>query len=154
MSKRIRTRANATRKDISLMTLLANEATSDARKLLKKYGNQDAADYNDLEVKLANLYFQSNDKLGLEKEMAEIHPHKKWLLKYIQPVVKKEEVKVEVKPEEKKSNTDGSVNDNFPMYNPYLMFNGQQKSNTIDYMGIIGVVGVIGVLFFVISKQK
>lgn len=87
------------KQEISIMTLLANEATSDARKLLKKYGKEDAKDYNDLELKLTQLYFGSPDKkLEIEKDMASIHPHKKWLTRNIEaPKVeeKKEEVKVE-----------------------------------------------------------
>ena len=84
------------KKDISLMTLLAYESTNDARKLLQKYKQSDAKGFSDLESKLANLYFKVDDKLQLEKEMAEIHPHKKWLLETLQPVIeiKKEEIKM------------------------------------------------------------
>ena len=108
---KVRNRTNQKRKDISLMTLLANEATGDSRKILKKYGEPDATDHEDLEVKLANLYFKTDDKRKLEKELAEIHPHKNWILKYTAPKVeiKKEEVKVEIpetKPEAK-SNANG-----------------------------------------------
>ena len=63
------------------MTLLAYESTADARRLLKKYGYPDAKSYGDLEVKLAELYYAVPDKLSLEKEFAEIHPHKNWVLK-------------------------------------------------------------------------
>ena len=85
------------KQDITLLTLLANEATSDARKLLLKHGKKDAVNAQDLEVKLAELYFSSPDKkIELEKEMAQIHPHRKWLMKYIElpkPEIKVEEVK-------------------------------------------------------------
>ena len=55
------------------MTLLANESTSDSRKLLKKYNKADAINTADLEVKLAELYYSVPDKIVLEREMAEIH---------------------------------------------------------------------------------
>lgn len=91
------------KKDITLMTVLAYESTADAQKLLKKYGREPAKGYADLEVKLANLYFDTPDKVQLEKELAEIHPHKKWLLDNITPLVtiEKQEVSIEAKPNEK-----------------------------------------------------
>lgn len=76
------------------MTLLASEATKEAKDLLKKYNRPNATSYADLELKLAELYTSSNDKFGLEKEMAEIHPHKNWLLKRLE-LDKPKEVKVE-----------------------------------------------------------
>lgn len=97
---------NQDKQEISLLTLLANEATSDARKLLRKYEKQDAVSYSDLEKKLAELYFNTPDrKLEIEKDFARIHPHKKWLLRNTElpksVEVKKEEVKTEeVKPKE------------------------------------------------------
>lgn len=69
------------KKDITLMTLLAYESTGDSRKLLKKYGKPDAKNISDLEQKLADLYFNTEDKIQLEKEMADIHPHKNWIQK-------------------------------------------------------------------------
>ena len=71
------------KKDITLMTLLAYEATADARRLLKKYNSLDAKSYADLEIKLCELYYATPDenKKELEKELAEIHPHKKWILR-------------------------------------------------------------------------
>jgi hypothetical protein len=90
------------KKEITLMTVLAYESTSDAQKLLKKYGREPAKGYTDLEVKLANLYFNTPDKVQLEKELAEIHPHKKWLLDNITPLVtiEKQEISIEAKPNE------------------------------------------------------
>jgi len=67
-------------RDITLMTVLAYENTDGARKLLKSYSKEDAKDYKDLEYKLAKLYFDCEDKPKLEKEMANIHPHKDWIL--------------------------------------------------------------------------
>jgi hypothetical protein len=166
-----RLRSKGKRKDISLMTLLANESTADSRKLLKKYKQPDAVDYDDLETKLANLYFGTDDKVQIEKELAEIHPHKKWLLRNTEPVVeiKKEEVVIEAKPEKKEetSNFNGGMgcNPNCPycqammaqrLASGFSNANGQEGSFTkpTDYVGVIGMVAVVGALFYVLSKNK
>lgn len=94
-SNRNRQKRRGDRQDITLMTILANEATDGSRKLLKKYGQPDAKSHRDLEQKLADLYFNMQDKVQLEKEMAAIHPHRKWLSKYIEPKVEVVETKVE-----------------------------------------------------------
>tara|TARA_R110000751_G_scaffold137239_1_gene240602 strand:- start:640 stop:1185 length:546 start_codon:yes stop_codon:yes gene_type:complete len=73
---------NHLKQDISMMCLIANENTSGSRKLLKKLGKTDAKNHDDLELALAKLYKDSADKLIIEKEFAEIHPHKKFILKY------------------------------------------------------------------------
>lgn len=86
---------NPKKPEITLMTLLAYEATEDAQKLLQKYKKPKAKNFADLEVKLGELYVSVEDKLKLEKEMASIHPHKKWLMERSEPVVKVEEKKVE-----------------------------------------------------------
>jgi hypothetical protein len=91
--------------EITLMTVLANEATGPSRKLLKKYGQPDAKNYQDLEVKLAQLYFNTKDKVELEKQLAAIHPHKNWILKNVQPVI--EEISKQEQVEEVKSNAIG-----------------------------------------------
>lgn len=70
---------------ISLLTLLANTKTADARKLLKKYNQGDATDYNDLALKLAELYQSSDEKVAIEKEFAEMHPHKDLILRNLTP---------------------------------------------------------------------
>ena len=59
--------------EITLMTVLANEATGSSRKILKEYGMPDAKNYQDLEIKLAELYFNTKDKVALERKLAEIH---------------------------------------------------------------------------------
>jgi hypothetical protein len=58
-----------------------------------------------LEIKLAKLYFDTPDKLAIEKDFAEIHPHKNWILKR----TKVEEVEKPIVVEEPqiKSNADG-----------------------------------------------
>ena len=71
----------AKKQEISLMTILANEATRESDNLLKKHNKEAANNYADLENKLAQLYFEQDDKLALEKEMANIHPHKNWIIR-------------------------------------------------------------------------
>ena len=130
--------------DITLMTLLANEATGPSRKILKKYKQPDARNHNDLEVKLAELYFNTDDKVALEKELAEIHPHRKWLMKYIEPtIVEKEVVKEITIPAEIKSNADGSC----PTCSTSKMssFEGTQPGQN-SIMGIMGILAVVGIL--------
>jgi hypothetical protein len=145
------------RQDITLMTLLANESVAESRNLLKKYGKEDAKDHKDLEVKLAELYFATPDKVQLEKELASIHPHKNWILKYYPQVkeeIKQEPIKEEALPiKENKSNADGDCGctSNFDASS---MPNTQRIITPLDYVAIIGLVGVIGLTFYVISKQK
>jgi len=145
------------RQDITLMTLLANESVAESRNLLKKYGKGDAKDHKDLEVKLAELYFATPDKVQLEKELASIHPHKNWILKYYPQVkeeIKKEPIKEEALPiKENKSNADGDCGctSNFDASSTP---NTQRIITPLDYIAIIGLVGVIGLTFYVISKQK
>ena len=108
--------------EITLMTLLANEATADSRKLLKKYNKPEARDCADLEVKLAQLYFDTPDKLAIEKDFAEIHPHKNWILKRtkieVVEIPKVEDVeKLPKVVEQPKSNADGDCgNPNCPVH--------------------------------------
>lgn len=87
------------KKDITLMTLLSHEATKESRDLLKKYNIPDAKNYADLEQKLADLYYKSTDKIGIEKDLAEIHPHKNWLLKRLVEEKKEQEPKEVVQKE-------------------------------------------------------
>ena len=72
----------------TLLSVLANASTDKARQLLMNHTGQDASDTNDLQVKLARLYAVSTSKHDIEKEFAEIHPHKDFILKYAK---KKEE---------------------------------------------------------------
>jgi hypothetical protein len=70
---------------IPMLELLAFNAIGPARQLLKKHGKEDASNEKDLQAKLENLHATSTDKLALEKEFAEIHPHKDFILKYLTP---------------------------------------------------------------------
>lgn len=144
--------------DITLMTLLAYEATDGSRKILKEYGATDARNHKDLELKLAELYFKTPDKKTLEKKLADIHPHKKWIIKNVEPTETKPEIII---PEvETKSN----FNDNdFPtMQNPYMnaqmmsSFDSQNKNEQFpqwtQYIGPIMLVSIIGLTYFMILK--
>jgi len=101
---------NSQQKGIDLFDLIAIESTSQARELLKKMSGEDALNKRDLKAKLAKLYFNPNtDKLTLEKELANIHPHKDWILKRCV-----QETKVAPDPvliEETSSNADGQCSE-------------------------------------------
>ena len=161
------------------MTLLANEATEDSRKLLKKYNKADAKDCADLEVKLAQLYFDTQDKLAIEKDFAEIHPHKNWLLKRtkVEEVAKPEVAEVV----QLTSNADGDCgNPNCPVHgkccgssnadgkttNPYYrsdedtriikLENAQllQQNPLMYSIPFIGIIAVAGIVFYALSSNK
>ena len=149
------------RQDISLMTLLANEATSDSRKILKKYDKPDAKHCIDLEVKLAELYFGQSDKKQLEKELSEIHPHKEWILKNQtpEPIIEEKEIKVESV--SKEPETTKNICPICEARHNFMSFDGPTNTGSavrqismIDYMGIIGMMATIGLTFYVITKHK
>lgn len=135
------------------MTLVAYEATKQGDELIQKYGIEKATSYQDLERKLSELYGQVPDKIAYERELAEIHPHKKWLLKYIEPKIK--EVKVEVPvpaPLEIKSNADGLADKSAG--NSVLQQAPMSSTDYIAIMGIIGVVGVLSLSLIIAAKAK
>lgn len=70
---------------IPLLELYAYNATSASRKLLKKYGKADAKGFKDLQEKLKQLYASQSDIIKIEKDFAEIHPHREFILKYLTP---------------------------------------------------------------------
>lgn len=155
--------------EITLMTILAYEATAGADALLKKHGKQEAVSYQDLEAKLAKLYFDAPDKVALEKEMAEIHPHKNWILKTLAPVMPEKSVIVEpveeIKTEKSGCGCGGKCGcgGNCPCKQQNSSFDGTgaQTTNTqsnklvlAEYAGLIGLVAVIGLTYFVINKTS
>ena len=155
------------RQDITLMTLLANESTSDSRKLLKQYNKEDAKHCGDLEVKLAELYFGQEDKKRLEKELSDIHPHKDWILKNqkLDPIIEddKKEIEIEevLKPQESKSEEITCPKCLSERHSNYMSFDGPTSGSyhaprisVIDYMGIIGMMATIGLTYYVIVKHK
>lgn len=66
----------------TLLSVLASGSTPEARRLLKDYCGEDAFSEVDLENKLASMYATSTSKIDLEKDFANIHPHKEFILKY------------------------------------------------------------------------
>jgi hypothetical protein len=80
----------------SLLSALAYGSTDNAQKILLDSGEKKADSYEELEFKLAKLYSAATDKISLEKQFAEIHPHSKFILRYLCPP-KKEELKKVIK---------------------------------------------------------
>jgi hypothetical protein len=92
---------------IPIQTLIAYNNTDAALKLLEKNGYQ-AKDLNDLQIKLTELYKNSPDKMEIEKEFVEIHPHKNLFLKHLTP---KDEPKEDKTVVEVGKSTEKAVND-------------------------------------------
>jgi len=159
-------RTNKYKKRVTLLGVIANGSTADARKLLQKYKQPDALNHKDLEYKLTKLYQSEDDKLALEKDLAEIHPHKEFILKYNQPKVDeiiKEPLPVEeTTMEEKSSSTCSCGNPNCPNNNSnycgFSRMNGYSNAcgcsnfsndpsptvnNTNNGLMVLGLVGII-----------
>lgn len=116
--------SNQKREYKTLLSVLANGSTENARALLKKHSGQDAKDTRDLEVKLAKVYAHSPRKIDIEKEFAEIHPHKDFILKYLAPKPEKKEEKVEQKVEEVKQEPKKEIVSELVLDKGYVNFNG------------------------------
>lgn len=153
-----------------LLSLLSVDATAGSRNILKKYGKPDAKNHRDLESKLAELFYSCDDKKALEKELCDIHPHKQFILRYVE------------KPEEKKTKIEapnGAVMtpDNIKeILREYISSNSENFSNcagnpncncgsssftggqgtmapssinhTHVLMGVLGVVAIVGLLVY------
>jgi hypothetical protein len=143
--------------EITLMTVLANEATGPSRKILKEYGQSDAKNYKDLELKLAELYFNTQDKVELEKKLADIHPHKNWILKNVKPAI--EETSKQVLVEEVKSNATGDCMCPQCQNQPYTDKNFlNAEGPTSTKIGIEGLIvpmmllGLLGITYVFVLK--
>ena len=79
---------------MTLLEVVSIGSTGDARRLLKKYNEPDATNHKDLEYKLSKLYQKTDDKVKLEKEIAEIHPHKEFILHNLTPTPAEPEIMV------------------------------------------------------------
>ena len=153
------------------MTLLANEAAKESRGVLKKFKKPNAANHADLEVKLAELYFEQPDKLEIEKELAEIHPHKKWLIRSLD-LVPKSDVKCETCEENKEIKTEKdtiaeikeAITESVSKFSnfsgskeapqPTIVTTDTQKGiSTLEIIGMVGAIGLIGLTFIVVSKN-
>lgn len=171
------------KKDINLITLLANTRTGQLSDILKKYGNQEATSYDDLEMKVAEMYRTSPDKLAIENELANIHPHRSFILKHLAPKQEPTEqsanegIATFVKEKDGYSNCGGNTDcgcnqshsnacgcshfDGPSSTNPYWKNKERTPSdfkfgsNPTDWIGPIALVGVIGIIAFaMISASK
>lgn len=153
-----------------LLSLLSVEATRECRDILKKYGKPDAKNHRDLENKLADLFYTCDDKKALEKEFCEIHPHRQFILRYVEkPAEKQTKIEApngvfmtqdnikEILREYISSNSDNFSN---CAGNPNCncgasSFTGNQGvstsspiNNTHMLMGVLGVVAIVGLLVY------
>ena len=149
---------------ITIMGLLANSSTDDARLLLKKYGYPNARNRAELELSLAKIYKDADDKRQVEKDFAEIHPHKNFLKKYLTIETPKENVEIVAEKivetplttiEESTSNCNGDTTCSCCKSS----FDGTQKSNSLklsenDKLIIFGMFGIVSILALVIVSQK
>lgn len=166
----------------TLLSVLANGSELESRALLKKHSGEDAKNTQDLEVKLARLYALSPNKIDIEKEWAEIHPHKDFILKYNKP--KELPTSVDAVPVEKiitdttvldagYSNCSGNQNCNCNKtsnacgcsgFNGFSNASGSseqsstyqpnQNQSAVMVVGIVSVVAILGMVLFLHSKNK
>jgi hypothetical protein len=163
--------ANQKSKKITIMGLLAECSTDQARNLLKKYGMPPAKNKAELELALANLYKTADDKKQLEKDFAEIHPHKNFMKKYLAPnmpqkkEIKVEEIKVvETKAEptkeiiatEIKSNANGNCSCGCSNFSGADQLKKSENSNNNDKDKLIvyGMFGIVSILALVLISQQ
>ncbi len=138
----------------SLISTLATEAPDDSKALLSANGIKE---FSNLQGKLAQFWGNSDDKIGVEKAFAAIHPHKDFILKYNKPeptVIVKEAERETLNEDisscdgnpdcdcEKKSGVDGVQNTTQPI---------QIKDNSL---AILALIGIIGIFALVIHKSK
>ena len=147
-------RTNSRKKRVTLLGVISNGSTSDARKLLKKYDEPDATNHDDLEFKLTKLYAKAPDKIQLEKELAEIHPHKEFILKYNTPKTELTEIPKDVIEATKAMATEtennstscacgcGSSNANGSPTNSQSTGQGMGLNSGIIVMGMLGIITI------------
>lgn len=151
-------------KKITIMGLLANSSTDDARLLLKKYGYPNARNKAELELLLAKMYKDADDKKQVEKDFAEIHPHKNFLKRYLTTETPKESVEIVAEKivetplttiEESTSNCNGDTTCSCCKSS----FDGDQKSSSLkfsenDKLIILGMFGIVSILALVMINKK
>lgn len=135
---------------IPIMELLAYNSTVPSRKILKKYGKEDAKGYKDLQIRLENLYKETPDKIQLEKELVEIHPHKELILRYSLPSTPPVDTKIIIK--EPTSACEG---------NPDCACNKKMSSaegapvatvNTDLLISSVAIVAIVGLVIYSLKK--
>lgn len=163
--------ASHTPKKITIMGLLAECSTNEARALLNKYGMPPANNKAELELALAKLYKTCDDKKQLEKDFADIHPHKDFLKKYFPRPPIKSEVVVGEKKEETTNQTitpaqmPELISNTFG--NPNCTCNGSNfsncdgskntdnlTSNDKDKIIVYGMFGIVSILALVLISQQ
>ena len=152
--------------------MLANGSTDDARALLIKNSGEDAKNEQDLESKLARMYANSSSKIDIEKQFAEIHPHKDFILKYVKPKEELQHIKpldAPIVSEEKivdsgkmviahDGYSNASGDNNCPalcpcMANKYSNATGDSQplnnsNQTIIVLGLVSVVAIFGMVLY------
>lgn len=142
----------------SLISALAFGSTDSAQSILQENGVEPAQTYEELEYKLAKVYAKSDDKIGLEKKFAEIHPHSKFILKYLAKPEKKVEVEKpteEIKVIEPSSSANSQFMCNCPLCREAMsnFDSAEKKEVKIDYtsIAIVGIVAIFGMIY--LSKK-
>lgn len=147
---------------IKLVSLLAKNSEIPSRKLLKKYGKKDAVNYYDLENKLISLYAEKPEQI--EKEFANIHPHKELILKHFEKnnIVEAKPITISgddsqttvMEKPVKYSNCEGCGGTcGKSNYDGFNNANGTNTSNEKrDMLGIIAVLGIIAIVGVILKK--
>jgi hypothetical protein len=129
--------------------------------LLKKYNKKDASNYFDLENKLMQLYAEKPTEI--EKEFANIHPHKELILKHFS--APKEEITlapVTISGDDSQvikervsaySNCEGCGGTcGKSNYDGVTSFPNSNDSRKSDMLGIIAIVGIIAMVGVILKK--
>jgi len=153
-------KTNKLKKNIDLLCLIANESTAQCRKFLVSKGFPDANNHKELEYNLATAYQNSDDKKEFEKQIAEIHPHKDFILKYLSPTLpaqpQAEEalaaIKEEIKPDKQSSACGCSGFDGYS--NCSGNSNTPSQFQQINPLVFLGVLTIAAATLIIISKNK
>lgn len=154
-------KTNKLKKNIDLLCLIANESTAKCRKFLVSKGFPDASNHQQLEFNLARAYQSADDKKEFEQHLAEIHPHKDFILKYLapaptaQPLAEKAmaEIKEDIKTEKKSDACGCSGIDGYSNCSGNISPNAS-LSNRVDPLVFLGCLGIIAATLIIISKNK
>lgn len=163
----------------TLLSALAYGSPDDSQKLVIKYGGDKAKNYEDLEYKLAQIYANSPDKIEIERQFASIHPHSKFILKYLspkkvdqplEPIIEKKIVTDEGTKNVKSivvhdgyENAEGNIKNistsgcTCPYCNRTLSADGIQiidepKKTNFDSLVLLGIIAIVGMV--AIQKNK
>lgn len=147
------------KKSNSLLTFLANESEDKTAKLLQNLGVK-VFNKKDMESKLADFYTNCTDKKEFERKLAEIHPHKDWILRVLAP--KKDTIKIEdVKPTEKEIKVSEDaikrislLEDRASSNNSNFTGDSNTKINQNDKLVIFGIVTVVAMFGLIVIKTK